>query len=548
MTAPDRYQILYDISRTLHSNRLDLQLTLQTVISMTGQALGIQHGCLMTFHEDASIANVYVIGASDKTGLDEHLWNTLFKQGPVGYVYHSDRTVVIRNIQTDPRWSLMPRDVSFIPLTGSAISVPLGQGTDIAGVMLLIHPTVDYFTRQRVELLEEIASLASLAIRNARDLHAIRVGNTRYRALFDEAVVPMLLTDISGIIVDVNWKACDFLGYRRTDLLHIPIADINQEAAQKAQFADLKDDQEEFVRATIYNIDGRSIPSLVRVRRVQLEGRPVIEWVMQDMSAQTELEQLRRDMSAMVYHDLRGPLTNILGGIYKLGEVLQNHENPLVLKLLHIALRSTRQLQRLVDSLLDIQRMEEGKKMLNRQPIEVRVMVTDAVQLVQPLAAEAGQVLMFDVARDLPTAQLDSDMLMRVLVNLIENAVKYTPTEGSIHVNARLDDTGNHIIFKVSDSGPGIPPDMLGRIFEKFSRVKYQNAPKGVGLGLAFCRLAVEAHGGRIWVESEMGKGSDFIFQVPLREPSEADKGVAPAEKAKDKDALNPPPAKAASA
>ncbi len=547
MTAPDRYQILYEISRALHSNRLDLQLTLQTVISLTGQALGLQHGCLMTFHEDSSIANVYIIGTSDKTGLDEQLWNTLFKRGPVGYVYHSDRTVVIRNIQTDPRWSLMPREISFIPATGSAISVPLGQGTDIAGVMLLIHPTVDYFTRQRVELLEEIATVASLAIRNARDLHAIRVGNTRYRALFDEAVVPMLLTDTSGIIVDVNWKACDFLGYRRTDLLHIPIADINQEAAQKAQFADLKDDQEQFVRATIYNIDGRSIPSLVRVRRVQLEGRPVIEWVMQDMSAQTELEQLRRDMSAMVYHDLRGPLTNILGGIYKLGEVLQNHENPLVLKLLHIALRSTRQLQRLVDSLLDIQRMEEGKKMLNRQPLEVRVMVTDAVQLVQPLAVEAGQVLTFDVARDLPIAQLDSDMLMRVLVNLIENAIKYTPTEGSIHVNVRLDDSANQIIFKVSDSGPGIPQDMLGRIFEKFSRVKYQNAPKGVGLGLAFCRLAVEAHGGHIWVESELGKGSDFIFQVPLNEMSETDKNPASAEKPKDKD-HNPPQAKAASA
>lgn len=531
MTAPDRYQILYEISRALHASRLDLQRTLQTVISLTGQALGIQHGCLMTFHEDSSIANVYVIGASDKTGLDEHLWNTLFKQGPIGYVYHSDRVVVIRNIKTDPRWSLMPDEVSFIPSAGSAASVPLGHGTGIVGVMLLIHPTVDYFNRQRVELLEEIAALAALAIRNARDLHAIRVGDTRYRALFDEAVVPMLLTDPDGVIVDVNWKACDFLGYRRTDLLHVPIADINQEAAQKAQFANLQEEQEEHVRATIYNIDGRAIPSLVRVRRLQIEGRPVIEWVMQDMSAQTELEQLRRDMTAMVYHDLRGPLTNILGSVYKLGEVLQNNENPLVLKLLHIGLRSARQLQRLIDSLLDIQRMEEGKRMLNRQPIEVRVLVTDAVQLVQPLAAEAEQLLMFDVARDIPVAHLDSDMVMRVLVNLIENAIKYTPTGGSIHVNARLDDTGQQIIFKVSDSGPGIPPDMTGRIFEKFSRVHYQNAPKGVGLGLAFCRLAVEAHGGRIWVESEMGKGSDFIFQLPLREPNHTDSAQTSAEK-----------------
>jgi two-component system, NtrC family, sensor histidine kinase KinB len=142
------------------------------------------------------------------------------------------------------------------------------------------------------------------------------------------------------------------------------------------------------------------------------------------------------------------------------------------------------------------------------------VIVADAVQLVQPLAQDAGQVLTFDVTRDFPMLYVDSDMIIRVLINLMENAVKYTPEGGAIHLKATSDE--NNAYFTISDSGPGIPPDKKASIFDKFSRVKYQDAPKGVGLGLAFCRLAVEAHGGDIHVESEEGKGSDFIVRLPL--------------------------------
>jgi PAS domain S-box-containing protein len=388
---------------------------------------------------------------------------------------------------------------------------------------------VDYFNRQRVELLEEMHSVASSALAAALELQAARTGDTRYHALFDGGVVPIILTDVHGVIQDVNQKACDFLGYPRSALVRVLLSDIyTAGAGAPALTAETllpEGTQETSIRTTLHDVDGKSIPSLVRVRRVRLDGRMVIEWVFQDVTAQTELEQLRKDLSAMVYHDLRAPLTNIVGSIYKLNTVLQNHENPIVPRLLHIGLRSTRQLQRMVDSLLDIQRLEEGKALLNRQPVEVRVLLADAVQLVQPIATEAGQQILFEAGKDVPTVALDSDMIMRVIINLMENAVKYTPTAGSIRVTAHRD--GDGLLFKVSDSGPGIPKEMLGRVFDKFSRVRHQGAPKGVGLGLAFCRLAVEAHGGKIWVESEPGHGSDFMFRLPIVEPAPPEAKVA---------------------
>ena len=118
------------------------------------------------------------------------------------------------------------------------------------------------------------------------------------------------------------------------------------------------------------------------------------------------------------------------------------------------------------------------------------------------------------VSTDLPQVPADSDLISRVLTNLLDNAVKFTPRGGS--TAASVEQRGNEILFTVSDTGPGIPPGYRQRVFERFARLENTEGVKGVGLGLAFCKLAVEAHGGRIWAESEMNHGSTFCFTLPL--------------------------------
>ena len=119
-----------------------------------------------------------------------------------------------------------------------------------------------------------------------------------------------------------------------------------------------------------------------------------------------------------------------------------------------------------------------------------------------------------EVQGQFPVLRVDQDMIRRVLVNLVTNAIKYSPRLGRVRITASQREEA--LKFSVIDQGPGILPQYQGRIFDKFARVQYEGAPTGVGLGLAFCRLAVEAHGGRIWVESAPGQGSTFSFTLPL--------------------------------
>jgi PAS domain S-box-containing protein len=513
--SPQRFEVLYDLSRALHHHHLDLHKIAQTLVAAAGKASGVKHACLMTFRDEFNIDNAYILGADvAHHAPDAELWNQLLTRGLVGFVRHGQRTVAIRNLTTDPRWPNLPKG-PYIPRTGSAIGLPLQHMNHVYGVLMLVHPQIDFFDDNMVELLEEMTELGAAALGNALDFDMARHGDARYQALFDEAVVPMILTDARGTIVDVNQKTADFLGRERFHLLHQSITTIHPMKPDmlKERLEMLAKGEEIVFRSEAADSEGQEVGMTVRARRIKMGERDLLEWAEQDVTAHMELEQLRRDLSAMIYHDLRGPLQAVKGSINKLGQVLANHENPAVWTLLQVGIRSTRQLQRMVDSLLDIQRIEEGKAVLNEKVVELRVLLADAAQLVQPLASDSNHRLQFDIVGDLPLVLVDSDMMIRVVTNLMENAIKYTPEGGIIKLGARMSEEG--AVISVHDSGPGIPAEMKSAVFDKFSRVKYQDAPKGVGLGLAFCRLAVEIHGGDIWVESEPENGAEFIFTLP---------------------------------
>lgn len=510
------YQVLYDIAKGLHDAHLDMNQSLQLLPGRVGEALGATYSCLMTFAETGQMEHIYIPGEKlDSPANDAQKWMQFYRHGFIGYVYHSERSIAIRNIASDPRWSVTG-DLNFLPQNGSAIGIPLKYNHTIHAVMLFIHPEIDYFGEDALEFLQEVSELTSTAFasiyRNAQQEKSVQ--DTRYYAIFEHTPVPVVLTDSRGLITDANHKACEFLGFQRVVLRGIPLQDVNLVSVDEIK--DIADDEEKYFPANTYDIDGNAIPTLIRARRIELDGNSYIEWILQDMSVQMELEQLRRDLTAMVYHDLRGPMGSIHMAIIKLAELLQGHDNPAVLKILQLGLRSTQQVSRLVEALLDIQRLESGSTILNKQAAEVHVFLTDAFQLVMPIADHAGITVELDIAR-LPEVLIDTDMITRVVINLMENAVKYTPSGSHITLRSEMVND-NTVQITVSDTGPGIPETMLDSIFNKFSRVKYQDAPKGVGLGLAFCRLAVEAHGGRIRVESDGKSGSDFIFTLPLED------------------------------
>jgi signal transduction histidine kinase len=254
------------------------------------------------------------------------------------------------------------------------------------------------------------------------------------------------------------------------------------------------------------------VRSLVRAKR----DREQLEIAYRDLH---RAESMRDSMTAMLVHDLRTPLTAMLVPL----DVLQSNQtgtlNDLQREMLTICARSGRQLLSLVNDLLDVSKMESGTMQLQLEPVKVVTIVEAAIAQVSLQATNRQQNLDSNLPPNLPELLADDDLLVRVLVNLIGNAIKFTPSGGSICVSANPTDDGTAVSFAVQDTGEGVAAEDRERIFEKFAQAQGRpvNRRQSTGLGLTFCRLAVEAHGGRIWVDSASGEGSTFQFTVPLK-------------------------------
>jgi len=168
---------------------------------------------------------------------------------------------------------------------------------------------------------------------------------------------------------------------------------------------------------------------------------------------------------------------------------------------------------------LDVSRLEHQEVPLSHSRHSVHTLMRSVEEQLSPLATASQVGLSFEVQSAMRMLWIDQDMIRRVLVNLVMNAIKYSPRGGQVLIVASRQE--ECIQFSVGDQGPGIPPEYQWRIFDKFARVQIKGAPSGTGLGLAFCRLAVEAHGGHIWVESTPWQGSTFLFTLPLVEPAQ---------------------------
>ncbi|HSF39168.1 MAG TPA: ATP-binding protein, partial [Thermoanaerobaculia bacterium] len=222
-------------------------------------------------------------------------------------------------------------------------------------------------------------------------------------------------------------------------------------------------------------------------------------------------ERLRRNLVSDVAHELRSPLTNVRCQLEAIQDGLVRPE-PAVIESLH---EEALLLERLIDDLQDLALAEAGQLSLERRPLDVAEEVGQAVQALAPRTAERGLRVEVDVPADLPRADADPRRVAQILRNLLGNAVTHTPPGGAVRVRARAAESGVEVT--VEDTGPGIPPEHLPFLFERFYRADASRSREtgGAGLGLAIVKQLAAAHGGRVWVESEVGRGAVFGFWLP---------------------------------
>jgi len=259
---------------------------------------------------------------------------------------------------------------------------------------------------------------------------------------------------------------------------------------------------------------------LPRVLAIRTEGDDMLgaAVVMVDVTKFHLLDRLKSDMVSTVSHELKTPLTSVQMAIHLLLEEMIGPLNPKQIELLLAARQDADRILTMINDLLDLTRIEQGRVKLDFQPQPVSALIESTLDRVQSRADDAGISIKVQLASDLREVLVDYDRIEHVFDNLIVNAIQHTGRGGTIRIEAASQ--GDKVRFAVQDSGEGIPAEDLPRVFEKFYRIPTSRHQGGAGLGLAIVREIVMAHGGDIEVESDVGKGTRFNFTLPVsREP-----------------------------
>jgi len=347
----------------------------------------------------------------------------------------------------------------------------------------------------------------------------LKDSEARVRLIIESMPVGLLIVDERGYIEMTNVQTDVMFGYSYEDLLgeHLSILFADQ-------FANRPDSLSEVVakfsgRVTDLDArrpDGSTLQVEFSLTEFTLHGTKKILAVMMDVSERHAVERLKKQLVAMVSHDLRTPLTMIQNTLMILGAQYLGTLEPKAAQLVQAAESETERLIEMINSLLDIEKMQSGTLEMDMTPISLDSIISRSVTVVahaaekQRVALEAGLTGCEVVA--------DGAKLVQVLINLLANAIKFSPRDGKVSVNCEQD--GDWLQIAVSDQGRGIPSSQTELIFERFHQVEVSDRTEkgGTGLGLAICKSIVEAHGGSIGVKSEVGHGSTFWFKIPSPE------------------------------
>jgi PAS domain S-box-containing protein len=347
----------------------------------------------------------------------------------------------------------------------------------------------------------------------------LQQSEARYRTLVESAPDGIISLNAEGHITDCNKAMADLLGYTREELLGRHISELITDPILKktefyyTQLTERGQFEDEF---EAINRHGQVVPLWVKaVTLPDREGKLTQTIIYaRDIAERKRLEQLKDEFISLVSHELRTPLTVIMGSLNTVlteGERLSQAD---VRQLLQDASLESESLSHLLGNLLELSRVQAQQLSLYNEPVNIQRPVRDMVDKIRHQSS--SHQFLIDIPRELPPVNADLIRLERILYNLLDNAVKYSPSGSQVRVSAKTE--SGHIVIGISDQGRGLSLHEQAKLFGPFQRLEHDrpDEAKGTGLGLLVCQRLVEAHGGRIWVESEPGRGSTFFFTLPL--------------------------------
>lgn len=534
-------QLLRRITQRIHQS-LDLEQILATTVNEVRRILQADRVLIFRLHQDGSGQVIQETVLPEYPVTDRMRWlDECFPDACYEY-YCQGQPRIVSDVVTDDWASCLTEFMQAIGVKSKVVA-PIVQTTEASTPvwgLLIVHACSYYrqWQQSEADFLQQIAHQLAIAIQQAklyRKLQielaereqaeeALRQSEERFRQAFDNAPIGMALTSLDGQFLKVNRSLCEILGYSEAELLDRTFRDVTYHEERDMDLEGvrlmLRGEIRFYQREKQYfHKQGHVVQALLSVSLVKDRDKKPLYFIaqVQDISDRHQIDRMKDEFISIVSHELRTPLTAIRGSLGILESGAFDDQPEQVKEMLQIALNNSDRLVRLVNDILDLERLESSKTQLLMEACEVANLVQQAIESVQAIADEANVTLCATCQNT--QIWVDPDAIVQMLINLLSNAIKFSPTGGTVWLNTEL--TPSHptpyICFCVKDRGRGVPPNKLEVIFDRFQQVDISDSRQkgGTGLGLAICKSIVQQHGGQIWVESVLGVGSTFYVTLP---------------------------------
>lgn len=560
-------RLRWNITQAIRQS-LNLPAILNTTVEAVRHTLQVDRAAVYRFQPDWSGTFVAEsVGAEWVNLVNSEVpkrWEDTYLQDTQGGRFQNHEVFVIPDLYTA---GLQPCHLDLLEqFQAKAYAIaPIFSGSTLWGLLAIYQNTTPRdWQCWEVELLQQIASQLSIALQQAKLYNqlqselqerqqataVIREAERRWRSLLDNVQLIVVGLDLSGHVNYTNPFFLSLTGYTEAEILGkdwftLFVPDSTQESIHTVFSEILAQNAHSYHQNSILTKSGeeRCIAWNNTILQDSEGNRMGIISIGEDITERQRVEKMKNEFIGIVSHELRTPLTSIRGSLGLLATGVMDDEPDEMKRMIEIAAIDTERLVRLVNDVLDLEKLESGKVSLVREWCDVADLMQRSLEIMESSAQEVGvQLVVHPVSVQIWVAP---DRIIQTLTNLLSNAIKFSPVGGTVTVSAeirQLDsrtpesrDMGNpealkrlvsssfstsptHLLFSVQDQGRGIPANKLETIFGRFQQVDASDSREkgGTGLGLAICKSIVQQHDGQIWVESNWGQGSTFFFSLPL--------------------------------